>query len=133
MRGAASVLDLTGRCVILVDDGWTGPRAVESAIEALKNRGAVDVVFATPLCSPHVHRRIQDQACIASLYPADVDRWILLDHDCLPTLSREEIAALVGKSRAAPALEPESNTAPSGREARRPTRSSPPAGGERIH
>lgn len=127
MRGVTSVLDLTGRAVILVDDGWAAPRAVESAIEALKKRGAVEVVFATPLCSPHVHRRIQNQACVESLYPSDVNRWVLLDHDCLPPISRDEIATLVGKSRHVAVLEPESIDAKvqPGRDVNRPSRNFP--------
>ena len=51
-RGAVSPLALTGRHVILVDDGIADPLIVTAAIASLRARHAATVTFAAPILTP---------------------------------------------------------------------------------
>ena len=51
-RGNRAPLDVTGRTVILVDDGIATGATVRAAVQALRQRGAARVVVAVPVAAP---------------------------------------------------------------------------------
>lgn len=58
-RGNRPAAELHGRTVILVDDGIATGTTMRSAVEALKQRGALSVVIAVPVAPESVCREFQ--------------------------------------------------------------------------
>lgn len=51
-------IDLTGRSVIIVDDGIATGSTVLAAVKVARAQGAARIVVATPVCSPEARRTI---------------------------------------------------------------------------
>jgi putative phosphoribosyl transferase len=50
-RGDRSVADVTGRVVVVVDDGLTGGVTSRAVVRGLRDTGATHIVFAAPVCA----------------------------------------------------------------------------------
>lgn len=79
-RGGNPPLEVTGKTVILVDDGIATGATVLAAIEAVRRRGAARIVVASPVAPPSVaemlRRHAEEVHCV--LTPEDfggVGRW----------------------------------------------------------
>jgi len=60
-RGDRPPLDLSGRAVILVDDGLATGATMRAAVEAVRTRGPRRVVVAVPTAPPHGLRELRGQ------------------------------------------------------------------------
>lgn len=67
-RGGRPPLDLTGKTVILVDDGLATGLTAAAAIEALRTHGPRRIVLAVPVCAPERGRELRrladDVVCV---------------------------------------------------------------------
>lgn len=61
-RGSSPPLDVTGRTVIVVDNGIRSSLTMGTSIKAVRRLAPARVVAATPLCAPNVADRIRDLA-----------------------------------------------------------------------
>lgn len=72
-RGIRPAVDVTGRTVVMVDDGLATGATARSALQAARQRGAGHVVLAVPVASPRGLRAVEDAAdevvCLSA--PAD--------------------------------------------------------------
>lgn len=99
-KPAGSTLRVTGRTVILTDDGLaTGVTAVAAA-RYLKNKGARKIILAVPVCAPDSARRLE----------AEVDEVICLErpenfyavgawYDDFAQLTDDEVLGILAMSR----------------------------------
>jgi len=60
-RGDRPPLDLSGKTVILVDDGLATGATMRAAVEAVRTRGPRQVVVAVPTAPPHAVRELRGQ------------------------------------------------------------------------
>lgn len=79
-RDDRPVLDVSGRTVILVDDGMATGSTMKAAVEVLRLLGARDIVVATPTAAGSTAREIQRDvdAFVAVMTPEDfpsVGQW----------------------------------------------------------
>ncbi|HYM54762.1 MAG TPA: phosphoribosyltransferase family protein [Solirubrobacteraceae bacterium] len=98
-RGVRAPAELSGRTVILVDDGLATGRSAQAAVRSLRERGAARVILAVPVASPeaaaNLGREADEVVCVEM--PADmwaVGYWY---EDFSPTAD-EEVAALLAES-----------------------------------
>ena len=72
-RGGRPPLDLTGRTVILVDDGIATGASMVAAARSVRQAGAAQVVVAVPVGPASVFREFRDEAddVVCSTTPAD--------------------------------------------------------------
>ena len=72
-RGGRPPLDLTGRTVILVDDGIATGASMVAAARSVRQAGAAQVVVAVPVGPASVFREFRDEAddVVCSVTPAD--------------------------------------------------------------
>lgn len=72
-RGGRPPLDLTGRTVILVDDGIATGASMVAAARSVRQAGAAQVVVAVPVGPASVWREFRDEAddVVCSTTPAD--------------------------------------------------------------
>ena len=61
-RGGRPPLEVSGRTVILVDDGLATGSSMRAAIAALRQRGPAKVVVAVPVAPPSTCRELQSEA-----------------------------------------------------------------------
>jgi predicted phosphoribosyltransferase/dienelactone hydrolase len=99
-RGTREPIDVSGRTVILVDDGLATGRSARAAVRSLRQRGAARVVLAVPVAAPTAADMLRDEAdevvCVAT--PGDlwsVGQWY---EDFAPTAD-EHVMALLDESR----------------------------------
>ncbi len=98
-RGNRPMLDITGRTVILVDDGLaTGGTAIAAA-RVLRRRGAQQVVFAAPVGAPRsllrLERFVDRVVCIDT--PEDFSA-VGLWYDDFSQISDEEVIRLLAEA-----------------------------------
>ena len=79
-RGERPALDLTGRIVIVVDDGVATGVTDTAALRAIRSRGPEKVVLAVPVCAPEAARMLAKEAdevvCLSTPPSLDgVGRW----------------------------------------------------------
>ncbi len=103
-RGDREPVELTGRTVILIDDGLATGSSALAAVRSLRKRGAARVILAVPVAAPQslavLRREADEVVCVEA--PADlwaVGYWY---EDFTPT-GDEEVAALLAEyARPAP-------------------------------
>jgi len=61
-RGGRPPVDVTGRGVVLVDDGLATGVTAAAALRALRDRGPSRLVLAVPVCAPETAQRMRDLA-----------------------------------------------------------------------
>ena len=100
MRGNYPALPVSGKTVILVDDGLATGMTARVAIKAMREREAVQVIFAVPVGAEATVRQIGDEAdsvvCLQT--PQDfraVGSWY---HDFRPTTD-DEVLDILSRSR----------------------------------
>jgi putative phosphoribosyl transferase len=96
-RGDREPVDLTGRTVILVDDGLATGRSARAAVRSLRRRGAARVVLGVPVASPEAANALRDEADAVVCVVTPGDLWAVgyWYEDFRPT-SDEEVSALLG-------------------------------------
>lgn len=69
-RGVRPAIDVRGRAVVVVDDGLATGATARSALQAVRGRGAAEVVLAVPVASPRGLETVRDVAdvvvCLAA-------------------------------------------------------------------
>jgi predicted phosphoribosyltransferase len=100
-RGDLPALELTGRTAILVDDGVATGSSMLAAVEAVRERGAREIVVAVPVAPRESIRKLSNAAddvvCIASPEPfLAVGRF----YDNFEQTSDEEVLELLERARA---------------------------------
>jgi predicted phosphoribosyltransferase len=69
-RGRRDFLDVSERCVILVDDGLATGATMRAAIQALRQRGPAEVIVAVPVAAPEavaiISPLVDDVVCLAT-------------------------------------------------------------------
>ena len=95
-RGGRPPLDVTGRLVILVDDGLATGATIRAALASLRQRGPARVVLAAPVGAPETITRLRDLAdeivCLET--PPDFRAVSLAYDDFDPTSDAEVMRCL---------------------------------------
>ena len=97
-RGAREPVELTGRTVILVDDGLATGSSALAAVWSLRKRGAARVILAVPVAAPESLAALRAEADEVVCVEAPADLWAVgyWYEDFSPT-SDEEVAALLAE------------------------------------
>jgi putative phosphoribosyl transferase len=100
-RGSRPVPDLSGRTVVLVDDGLATGVTAEAALRALRERAPTRLVLASPACADDTVERLSALAddvvcvlCRADFYA--VGQW----YECFDQTTDDEVVELLVRSRA---------------------------------
>ena len=104
-RRGQPALNLLHCGVVLVDDGWSCPVAVHAAVEALAQRGASGIIFASPRCGDEIHQRLEGKAGIVTRYPRETRHSVLVGDRSLASVTLDEAAEWVAASRQVPSPE----------------------------
>jgi predicted phosphoribosyltransferase len=92
-------LTITANGVVLVDNGWSSSLAVQAAVAALQQRGAAEIIYASPLCGDETYERIRERSSVVALYPRNVRHSVLVGNPSLATVTIEEAATWIEASR----------------------------------
>lgn len=93
--------DLTGRNVILVDDGMATGATMRAAVEAARRAGAAAVVVAVPVASLYAQNSLQDSAdAVLSLYLPGGFRAVGSYYRVFPQVTDSDIVRLLGPAAA---------------------------------
>lgn len=69
-RGEDAFPDVTGKAVVLVDDGVATGATIRACVAAVRERGAARVVLAVPVCAPDaaaaLEREVDEFVCLES-------------------------------------------------------------------
>jgi putative phosphoribosyl transferase len=99
-RGDRPELDLTGRTVILVDDGLATGSTMKAAVKALKARGPARTVVAVPVAAPdtceELRREVDEVVCAVTPEPF---RAVGLWYEDFSQTSDEEVHDLLARGR----------------------------------
>ncbi|MBK7349242.1 MAG: phosphoribosyltransferase [Gemmatimonadetes bacterium] len=99
-RGGAAPVPVAGRTVILTDDGLAEAITVIAAARALRDQGAVRVIFAAPSASRDLVRRLDALPAVpVLLYPVEAPAAAMI---CDPTFEQTtggEVGSMVRHSR----------------------------------
>lgn len=103
-RGDRPALDVTGKTVLLVDDGLATGATMRAAIEGLRRRSPAHIVVAVPIAAPatceELRAEVDDVVCAATPEPFhSVGQWYV---DFSQTTD-EEVREILDLHRAAPA------------------------------
>jgi putative phosphoribosyl transferase len=106
-RGARTPTELTGRTVILVDDGLATGRSALAAVRSLRKRGASRVILAVPVAAPESVHALRDEADEVVCVEMPDDLWAIgfWYEDFRPTTD-EEVAALLAEGAEIPRRPP---------------------------
>jgi predicted phosphoribosyltransferase len=99
LRGRHLPLDVEGKDVVLVDNGWGSPLAIEAAVTAIHGKGARTIIFASPLAERSTMIRLIPLASVETCYPENTCRSVLLGDRGLVPATRSEAADLIARSR----------------------------------
>jgi putative phosphoribosyl transferase len=99
-RSGRSAIDLTGRHVVLVDDGIATGATMRAAIDVARARGATTVTVAVPVAAVQALDRLRDAAdrVICLVTPSDLRGVGLWYRDFTQTADRE-VTALLATAR----------------------------------
>lgn len=95
--GVTPAIDVFKRTVILVDDGMATGATMQAAVEAVRRRGAAQVIVAVPHASPQACEDVRNLAndCICSMTPEPyyaVGAW----YQKFPQVTDAEVRAILG-------------------------------------
>jgi predicted phosphoribosyltransferase len=105
-RGGRPPLDVTGRIVVLVDDGLATGASMRAAVAALRARGPARIVVAVPTASPESCDDLRDE--VDEIVCADTPAHFIAvgeRYDDFRETSDEDVRALLADARAARAAE----------------------------
>ena len=107
-RAGREPLSVTGRTVILVDDGLATGRSAAAALQSLRNRGASRIVLAVPVAVPASVEALRELADEIVCVETPEDMWAvgLWYEDFEPT-SDDEVTSLLAELQAPQPNEPE--------------------------
>lgn len=113
-RAGRPPVDVEGRTVILVDDGIATGSTVRAAVEALRLRGAGQVLVAAPVAPPDVRqallRAADDVVCVATPSPFyAISPW----YGEFPQLSDEEVREVLEAGSDPPTAHGQGGASPS--------------------
>lgn len=100
LRGGNRTHSLSGRTVIVVDDGAATGCTMLAAIEAVRRQHAKEVAVAVPVASREAYKRFKHQVstcvCLATPYP-----FLALSesYESFPPVTDEEVKELLARSR----------------------------------
>jgi putative phosphoribosyl transferase len=102
-RGAHGPVELTGRTVILIDDGLATGRSALAAVRSLRRRGAARVILAVPVGARQSVYALRDDVdeVVCVEMPADLWAVGLWYEDFRPTTDEEVAELLAENARAA--------------------------------
>ena len=92
---AGRVRDLSGRTVLIVDDGVATGATAEAACLVARRRGAGRVVVATPVCGPDAESRLPDADRVFSLLRPSTYRAVGEHYERFEQVSDDEVVALI--------------------------------------
>ncbi len=95
-RGSRAPLELTGRTVILVDDGLATGRSALAAVRSLRRRGAARVIVAVPVAARQSMQSLSEEADEVVCVELPPDLWAVgyWYEDFSPTTDAEVVALL---------------------------------------
>jgi len=88
---------LTGRQVVLTDDGMATGSTMEAALAAVFAENPARVVVAVPVAAPDAVARIQDKAEVVVLLAPPDFRAVAAYYEEFPQVSDEEVIAILAK------------------------------------
>lgn len=100
-RGSVGPVRLTGRLVVLADDGSAAPSEVSAALEAARKGGASRLVFASPCCSARVAEVARSRADEVVVLGAQNRRATPLCHEDFAQITEDDARELIEFSRRA--------------------------------
>lgn len=111
-RGSAVALVLTGRTVILVDDGLAPGPSLRAAVSEVRGRRAARIIVAVPICPPSTCTELFDKVdqVECALTPEPVDAVALWYRDLAPTTD-DDVSRLLAESRVSRMASKKSNAA----------------------
>ena len=96
-RGLRPPPDVTGKRVILIDDGVATGSTAHAALSALRKRGPARLIFATPVAAADsVQRLAAETDELTILYAPDAFFAVGEFYDRFPQVSDQEVLALLG-------------------------------------
>ncbi|GMV30074.1 MAG: putative phosphoribosyl transferase [Rhodanobacteraceae bacterium] len=99
--GGAGLQDLSGRTVIVVDDGLATGATMEAALRAVRQQRPAWLICAVPVGAPgslaHVERAADEVVCLAS---PDPFRAVSLYYRHFPEVRDDEVARILQEARA---------------------------------
>jgi len=103
-RGGREPIELTGRTVIVVDDGLATGSSALAAVRSLRRRGAGRVILAVPVAAPQSLAALRAEADEVVCVQTPADLWAVgyWYEDFRPTTDEEVTALLAEHSHSAP-------------------------------
>jgi putative phosphoribosyl transferase len=99
LRGRHLPIDVGGKDVVLVDNGWGSPPSIEAAVNVLRGRGARTIIFASPLADRSTVVSLIPMVTVETCYPEHTCRSVLLGDRGLVPATKSEAAGLIERSR----------------------------------
>lgn len=110
-RNGREPMPLTGRTVILVDDGLATGRSALAAIRSLRRREAARVILAVPVAAPQSVRALEQEVDDIVCVEMPPDLWgVGLWYDDFAPTSDEEVRALLAELSAGAGSVPDGDT-----------------------
>lgn len=99
LRRGERPLDLRGRTVILVSDGSPTPLALRTAVAAIRERGAREVLYAAPVADSRLHDLVGSPAWLITMFRPDEFRSVMVVNAGNRQTTDEEIAGVLSEAR----------------------------------
>jgi putative phosphoribosyl transferase len=98
-RGKLPRLDVFGRTVVLVSDGWISCAAVDAAVQSLLAKVCRKVIYVSPVCSPDLFQRVSGKSQMVTLFEPENYRSVMLVHEGYRQTTEDEAVWLIERSR----------------------------------